>query len=60
LAEEFMGLDLILKNVRVVCPDGDGTQDLDIGIRDGKIVRLEADMPAGDAKGVHDGGGSSA
>ena len=50
-----MGLDLILKNVRVVRPDGNGAEDLDIGVADGRIARLEADIPADDATEVHDG-----
>ncbi len=52
-----MGLDLLLKNVRVVRADGDGAEDLDIGINDGKIARLEADIPENDADKVLDGGG---
>ena len=50
-----MGLDLLLKNVRVVRPGGDGAADLDIGISDGKIARLEANIAAEDADEVHDG-----
>ena len=36
-----MGLDLLLKNVRVVRPGGDGAEDLDIGIEivGGETVR---------------------
>lgn len=52
-----MGLDLLLKNVRVVRPDGDGAEDLDIGIEGGRIARLEAGVPAEDASRVHDGEG---
>lgn len=52
-----MTLDLVLKNVRVVRPDGDRAENLDIGIVDGKIARLETDIPADDAKAVHDGNG---
>ena len=51
-----MGLDLLLKNVRVVRPGGDGAEDLDIGIENGKIARLEPDIPAADANDVLDGG----
>jgi allantoinase len=50
-------MDLILKNVRVVRPGGDGVEDFDIGIEDGKIAKLAADIPAGEAKEVHDGQG---
>ena len=48
-------MDLILKNVRVVRPGGDGPEDLDIGIGNGSIARLEPDIPAGGAAAVHDG-----
>jgi len=51
-----MSLDLVLKNVRVVRPEGDGAEDLDIGVKDGVIARLEANIPAADADSVHDGG----
>jgi allantoinase len=50
-------MDLLLKNVRVVRPDGKGSEDLDIGIDDGVIVRLESDIAADDAANVHDGQG---
>ena len=50
-------MDLILKNVRVVRPGGDGPEDLDIGIENGRIARLDPDIPAGEAAAVHDGQG---
>ncbi len=53
-----MSLDLVLKNVRVVRPGGDGAEDLDIGIADGKIARLEADISPDEANEVQDGGGN--
>ena len=55
-----MPLDLIIKNVAVVRPGGDGAEDLDIGIQDGRIARLEADIPATEANEVHDGDGNLA
>ena len=55
-----MALDLIIKNVKVVRPGGDGAEDLDIGIQDGRIARLEADIPAEDGNAVHDGNGQLA
>ena len=55
-----MSLDLVLKNVRVVRPGGDGAEDIDIGITDGKIARLEANISPDDAKAVHDGNGQLA
>jgi allantoinase len=50
-------MDLILKNVRVVRPGADGAEDLDIGIDNGRIARLEADIPTDGAAAVHDGKG---
>lgn len=55
-----MTLDLIVKNVRVVRPDGDGAERLDIGVKDGRIVRLEADIAIEDGSEVHDGLGQLA
>ena len=52
-----MPLDQLIKNVSVVRPGGDGAEDLDIGIQDGKIARLEAAIPADDANEVYDGNG---
>lgn len=49
-------LDCIVKNVRVVRPNTDAVDSLDLGIQDGKFVRIEADIPASDAKTVIDGG----
>lgn len=53
-------LQTLIKNVTVVRPEADASPDgdrLDIGIADGKVVRLEADIPAEDAEEVIDGGG---
>jgi len=52
-----MELDLLIKNVRVVRPDGDGADALDIGISDGKIAQLEANIPESGARAIRDGGG---
>jgi len=52
-----MQLDLVIKNVLVVRPDGNGAEDLDIGIKDGKIAQLEAGISAEKANNVHDGKG---
>lgn len=52
-----MELDLLIKNVRIVRPDGNGAEALDIGISDGKLARLEADIPESDAKAQRDGDG---
>ena len=53
-------LQTLIKNVTVVRPEADASPEgdrLDIGIADGKVVRLEADIPAEDAEEVIDGGG---
>jgi len=50
-----MTLDTVIKNVRVVRPGVTDAEALDIGIRDGRISRLGADLPADDAKEVIDG-----
>lgn len=52
-----MQLDLVIKNARVVRPAGNGTEDLDIGIKDGKIAQLEAGISADHANRVEDAGG---
>lgn len=53
-------LQTLIKNVTVVLPEADAAPEgerLDIGVVDGKVVRLEADIPAEDAEEVIDGGG---
>jgi allantoinase len=52
-------LDLLIKNVRVVRPDGE-PEDLDIGVADGRIIRLEPDLDTGGANRVVDGRGKLA
>ncbi len=47
-------LDLVLKNAEVVRPHGEGTEALDIGIRDGRFARIEADIAAEQAAEVVD------
>lgn len=56
-------LDLLIKNVTVVSTeDGapDGGERFDLGITDGKFVRIEKDIPESEAKEVIDGGGKVA
>jgi len=53
-------LDLIITNVSAVVPGQAEPQRLDIGVKDGKIVRLEADLSADLADTVVDGGGKVA
>lgn len=48
-------LDLIIKNARVVRPNRQAIDLLDLGIRDGKFVRIEPELPAAEAKEVFDG-----
>ena len=53
-------LDLIITNVSVVVPGEAEPQPLDIGVKDGKIVRLEAGLSTDLADTVVDGGGKVA
>jgi allantoinase len=53
-------LQTLVKNVTVVRPDVPGAEDgeaLDLGIIDGRFVRVERDIPAGEAEVVIDGRG---
>lgn len=53
-------IQTLVKNVTVVRPDADASPDgdrLDIGVAGGKVVRLEADIPAEEAETVVDGRG---
>ncbi|MGW9402833.1 dihydroorotase [Arthrobacter sp. NPDC055585] len=49
--------DLLVKNVQVVRPGGDGTEALDLGIKDGKFAVIQAGLNEADAAEVLDGGG---
>jgi allantoinase len=49
-------LDLVIKNVRVVRPRRPSVDILDLGIRDGRFVRIAPEIPAADAREVHDAG----
>lgn len=53
-------LDLLIKNVSVVLDGQPDAVSLDIGIKDGKIAKLEADIPASEAARVVDGRGRTA
>ncbi len=53
-------LDLVIKNVRLVRHDEPEQEALDIGVKDGRIVQLAANIPAEDASAVVDGGGKLA
>src|SRR5919204_5679501 len=49
-------LDLLIKNVRVVRPNRNSVDLLDIGIHQGKFVRLASEIRAQEAREVVDGG----
>ena len=49
--------DLLIKNVRVVRPQGDGVQPADIAIRDGKFASIGREIVADEAKQLYDGKG---
>jgi allantoinase len=49
--------DLVIKNVRVVRPQGHAVHSGDIAIRAGKFARVGGDIPAKEAKTVYDGKG---
>ncbi|WP_433359652.1 dihydroorotase [Streptosporangium sp. CA-115845] len=53
-------LDLVVKNVRVVRHDRPELETLDIGVSDGRIVRLAPGIPVTEATTVVDGGGKLA
>jgi allantoinase len=50
-------LDTLIKNVRVVRPNGDGAEDLDLGITNGRFARIEPAIAPSDARQVVDGRG---
>ena len=49
-------LDTVIKNLRVVRPNRNSVDALDIGIKDGKFARLAPDIRAEEANEVIDGG----
>jgi allantoinase len=49
-------LDLVIKNVRVVRPHRPAVDLLDLGVRAGRFVRIAPDIPASEARAVHDAG----
>ena len=48
-------LDLVVKSVRVVRPNGNAVDRLDVGIKNGLFARLAPDIPVTDASRVFDG-----
>ena len=49
--------DLLIKNVRVVRPQGNAVHAADIGIKAGVFSKISGDIPAKEAKTVYDGRG---
>jgi len=47
--------DLLIKNIQVARPAGDGLEDLDIAIKDGKFVKVAPNLAADNAAEVYDG-----
>jgi allantoinase len=52
-----MSYDLLIKNVRVVRPHGNDVHACDVAIRNGKFSAISGNIPAKNAKTVHDGKG---
>ena len=53
-AAEAPSLDLVVKNVRVVRPNHPAVELLDLGVTDGRFVRIAPEIPAGAAREVYD------
>ena len=49
--------DLLIKNVKVVRPQGNEVHECDVAVRNGKFSRIAGNIPAKDAKTVYDGKG---
>jgi allantoinase len=49
--------DLVIRNVRVVRPQGNAVHEADIAIRDGRFAKVAPDIDAGGANEVYDGEG---
>jgi allantoinase len=47
--------DLVIKNVRVARPTGNGLEDADIAIKDGQFAEIAADISSASAAEVYDG-----
>jgi allantoinase len=52
---ETPDLDLIIKNVRVVRPQQEAVELLDVGIKDGKFARIAPNLSVDEGKEVFDG-----
>ncbi len=49
--------DLIVKNVRMVRPNVDTVETVDIAVKDGKFARIAAEIPEEEGAPIHDAGG---
>jgi allantoinase len=49
--------DLVIKDVRVVRPQGNAVHEADIAVRDGRFAKIAPDIDAADAKEVYEGEG---
>jgi allantoinase len=49
-------LDLVIKGARVVRPKHPAVEVLDLGVNDGRFVRIAPEIPPGDARQVYDAG----
>src|SRR3954466_13011357 len=49
--------DLVIKNVRIVRPQGHAVHEADIAIREGKFAKIGGEIAAKEAKDVYDGKG---
>ncbi len=49
--------DLVIRNVRVVRPQGNDVHAADIAVKGGKFARIAGSIPAKDARQIHDGKG---
>ena len=52
--------DLLIRNVRVVRPDTDSVDDVDIAVDEGRVIRLAPAIDPAEAASVVDGGGKIA
>jgi len=52
-----MKYDLLIKNVRVVRPQGNAVHESDIAVKNGKFFRISPDLRAKEANSVYDGKG---
>jgi dihydroorotase-like cyclic amidohydrolase len=50
-------LDLVIKNVRLVRPGKPAVEAMDLGVKDGRFVAVQAEIPATDAREIFDARG---